>query len=111
MMAKRLAMADLRALLLGLGYDTPKTLLNSGNAVFEADKSNNTGASGAIPVSLAPADLVVQAVSAPSAALPGSAVLVRWTVANQSTGDTAVSSWRAITRRSSTGRRPARPGR
>lgn len=32
--AKRIAMADLRALLEGLGYEAPRTLLNSGNAVF-----------------------------------------------------------------------------
>ncbi|HTZ43171.1 MAG TPA: DUF1697 domain-containing protein [Jatrophihabitans sp.] len=32
--AKRVAMADLRALLTDLGYDQPRTLLNSGNAVF-----------------------------------------------------------------------------
>ncbi len=34
--AKRLAMADLRALLGTLGYAEPRTLLNSGNAVFVA---------------------------------------------------------------------------
>jgi uncharacterized protein (DUF1697 family) len=34
--AKRIAMADLRALLEGLGYGDVKTLLNSGNAVFDA---------------------------------------------------------------------------
>ena len=34
--AKRIAMADLRALLEGLGYTGVKTLLNSGNAVFTA---------------------------------------------------------------------------
>ncbi len=32
--AKRIAMADLRALLESLGYTDVKTLLNSGNAVF-----------------------------------------------------------------------------
>lgn len=32
--AKRVAMADLRALLTDLGYEQPRTLLNSGNAVF-----------------------------------------------------------------------------
>lgn len=32
--AKRIAMADLRALLEALGYEAPRTLLNSGNAVF-----------------------------------------------------------------------------
>jgi uncharacterized protein (DUF1697 family) len=35
--AKRIAMADLRALLEKLGYTEVKTLLNSGNAVFTGD--------------------------------------------------------------------------
>ena len=34
--AKRIAMADLRALLATLGYSGVQTLLNSGNAIFEA---------------------------------------------------------------------------
>lgn len=34
--AKRVAMADLRRLLAGLGYGGVRTLLNSGNAVFDA---------------------------------------------------------------------------
>ncbi len=34
--AKRIAMADLRTLLEGLGYEEVRTLLNSGNAVFSA---------------------------------------------------------------------------
>jgi uncharacterized protein (DUF1697 family) len=34
--ARRVAMADLRALLEGLGYDEVRTLLQSGNAVFTA---------------------------------------------------------------------------
>ena len=36
--AKRVAMADLRALLASLGYTSVATLLNSGNAVFHASK-------------------------------------------------------------------------
>ncbi|HEY1091301.1 MAG TPA: DUF1697 domain-containing protein [Burkholderiaceae bacterium] len=36
--AKRIAMADLRVLLEGLGYSDVSTLLNSGNAVFSAGK-------------------------------------------------------------------------
>jgi uncharacterized protein (DUF1697 family) len=36
--AKRVAMADLRALLIDLGYSDVVTLLNSGNAVFRATK-------------------------------------------------------------------------
>ena len=35
--AKRVAMADLRKLLADLGYGEVRTVLNSGNAVFEAD--------------------------------------------------------------------------
>ena len=35
--AKRIAMADLRSLLASLGYRNVRTLLNSGNVVFEAD--------------------------------------------------------------------------
>ena len=34
--AKRVAMADLRALMQGLGFANVRTLLNSGNAVFDA---------------------------------------------------------------------------
>lgn len=37
--AKRIAMADLRALLGKLGYGDVRTLLNSGNAVFTADET------------------------------------------------------------------------
>jgi len=37
--AKRVAMADLRALVEGLGYGEVRTLLNSGNLVFTAPKS------------------------------------------------------------------------
>ncbi|MFL6162002.1 MAG: DUF1697 domain-containing protein [Jatrophihabitantaceae bacterium] len=36
---KRVAMADLRALLADLGYTNPRTLLNSGNAVFGCPKA------------------------------------------------------------------------
>lgn len=37
--AKRVAMADLRALLEALGFTQVRTLLNSGNAVFEAGRT------------------------------------------------------------------------
>jgi uncharacterized protein (DUF1697 family) len=37
--AKRVAMADLRTLVEGLGYGSVRTLLNSGNVVFTAPKS------------------------------------------------------------------------
>ena len=38
--ANRVPMAELRALLSGLGYSDVATLLNSGNAVFRADQGN-----------------------------------------------------------------------
>jgi uncharacterized protein (DUF1697 family) len=38
--AKRIAMADLRALLASLGYSGVRTLLNSGNALFEASTAS-----------------------------------------------------------------------
>jgi hypothetical protein len=67
---------------------------DSGDVVFEQNKSNNVGVSAsAIQASLAPANLVVTSVSAPSAALPGTAILVNWTVTNESANDTGVSSW------------------
>lgn len=41
--AKRVAMADLRALLEALGYRNVRTLLNSGNAVFDASAKARAG--------------------------------------------------------------------
>lgn len=40
--AKRIAMADLRALMSGLGYGDVRTLLNSGNVVFSAGAGAGT---------------------------------------------------------------------
>ena len=42
--AKRVAMADLRALVEGLGYGDARTLLNSGNVVFNTAESPETAA-------------------------------------------------------------------
>ena len=42
--AKRVAMADLKALVEGLGYRDVKTLLNSGNVVFTSTKADGAGA-------------------------------------------------------------------
>ncbi len=39
---KRVAMADLRAMLAGLGYGEVRTLLNSGNAIFSSDSDAAT---------------------------------------------------------------------
>lgn len=41
--AKRIAMADLRTLFVDLGFDDPRTILNSGNVVFGSSKLS-TGA-------------------------------------------------------------------
>lgn len=51
--AKRIAMADLRELLAGLGYDDVRTLLNSGNAVFEARRGSATKMARAIEAAIA----------------------------------------------------------
>jgi uncharacterized protein (DUF1697 family) len=46
--AKRVAMADLRALVEGLGYGEVRTLLNSGNVVFSAPASARKSSAGRI---------------------------------------------------------------
>lgn len=46
--AKRIAMADLRVLLEGLGYTKVRSVLNSGNVVFHADGISAAEAAGAI---------------------------------------------------------------
>lgn len=51
--AKRVAMADLRRLLAGLGYRGVGTLLNSGNAVFEAGAAGRGGHGARIERALA----------------------------------------------------------
>jgi uncharacterized protein (DUF1697 family) len=51
--AKRVAMADLRALVEGLGYDDVRTLLNSGNVIFTASRTAPGTAAGRIEEALA----------------------------------------------------------
>lgn len=51
--AKRVAMADLRALLEGLGFTEVRTLLNSGNAVFTVPKSSKGDPAARIESALA----------------------------------------------------------
>jgi uncharacterized protein (DUF1697 family) len=51
--AKRIAMADLRALVEGLGYGGVRTLLNSGNVVFTAPAAAKRDAASRIEQSLA----------------------------------------------------------
>lgn len=49
---KKIAMADLRALLIGLGYEDVSTLLQSGNAVFTAPESDAVELAGRIEAAL-----------------------------------------------------------
>ena len=51
--AKRIPMADLRALLAGLGYTNVTTLLNSGNAVFHAARGSPAAHASAISSAIA----------------------------------------------------------
>jgi uncharacterized protein (DUF1697 family) len=51
--AKRVAMADLRALVEGLGYGDVRTLLNSGNIVFTAPRTKSGHAAACIEKALA----------------------------------------------------------
>ncbi len=51
--AKRIAMADLRALLEKLGYANVRTLLNSGNALFDAPRANAGKLARAIEAAIA----------------------------------------------------------
>lgn len=51
--AKRVPMAELRLLLSGLGYANVATLLNSGNAVFNAPGGTSTHHAGAIAAAIA----------------------------------------------------------
>jgi uncharacterized protein (DUF1697 family) len=50
--AKRIAMADLRAMLESLGYTDVKTLLNSGNAIFSAADTTPTEAAERIEAAI-----------------------------------------------------------
>src|ERR1700758_4538434 len=51
--AKRVSMADLRALLAGSGYTGVTTLLNSGNVVFQAPRGKPATYSAAIAAAIA----------------------------------------------------------
>jgi uncharacterized protein (DUF1697 family) len=51
--AKRVAMADLRALVEGLGYGDVQTLLNSGNVVFTAPRATPRDAAARVEEALA----------------------------------------------------------
>jgi uncharacterized protein (DUF1697 family) len=50
--ARRVAMADLRALMEGLGHANVRTLLNSGNAVFDAPSGTPAGHAKALKAAL-----------------------------------------------------------
>jgi uncharacterized delta-60 repeat protein len=67
---------------------------DSGGEVFELVRTNNLRVSAApIAIESRPSDIVVASLTAPSSAQAGGSLLVSWTVRNQGTGDTAVSSW------------------
>ncbi|HJQ98176.1 MAG TPA: DUF1697 domain-containing protein, partial [Candidatus Polarisedimenticolaceae bacterium] len=51
--AKRISMADLKALVEGLGYDGVRTLLNSGNVVFSSTKADGATAARRIEKGIA----------------------------------------------------------
>lgn len=51
--AKRIAMADLRDLVTGLGHTNVRTLLNSGNVVFEAKRAGATKLASGIQAAIA----------------------------------------------------------
>ena len=84
-------------------YTLPNTLTgnyylfgitDSNNEVFELNNENNTFlATTPLVITSQPADLVVVSASVPMTGEAGKALRVEWTVRNQGTGDTAVSSW------------------
>ncbi|MTJ45136.1 ELWxxDGT repeat protein [Dolichospermum flos-aquae] len=84
-------------------YTLPNTLTgnyylfgitDSNNEVFELNNENNTFlATTPLVITSQPADLVVVSASVPTTGEAGKALRVEWTVRNQGTGDTAVSSW------------------
>lgn len=51
--AKRIAMADLKAIVAGLGHGNVRTLLNSGNVVFECVRNDSSGTARAIHTAIA----------------------------------------------------------
>ncbi|MCM0593810.1 MAG: CARDB domain-containing protein [Gloeotrichia echinulata DEX184] len=67
---------------------------DSTNTVFELNNDNNVVFdTTAINIASLPGDLVVTDVTTPSTVEAGKALTVNWTVTNQGTGDTVVSSW------------------
>ena len=68
---------------------------DSGDQVFELDKSNNIGwDSEVVTISSLAADLLVTSASTATVANAGKSILVEWTVTNSGMGDTRVESWR-----------------
>jgi uncharacterized protein (DUF1697 family) len=74
--ANRVAMADLRALLAELGYSGVRSLLNSGNVVFDADETDTAEAAGRIEAGLyarlhVPAQVIVLSAAELAAVVAG----------------------------------------
>ena len=68
---------------------------DSGDQVFELDKSNNIGWDPeVVTISSLAADLLVTSASTATVANAGKSILVEWTVTNSGMGDTRVESWR-----------------
>jgi uncharacterized protein (DUF1697 family) len=79
--AKRVPMAELRRLMAALGYLDVRTLLNSGNAVFEARSSNTLGHARSIQAALVKetgvsANVIVLSASEFSAIVSGNPLLL-----------------------------------
>jgi hypothetical protein len=69
-------------------------ITDSTNQVFELDNQNNiSNPPVQVNVITRTPDLIPLSISTPSAGQSGSSILVNWTVRNQGTGDTIVSSW------------------
>ncbi len=67
---------------------------DKGNQVFEVNNGNNLNFDATpIIITSKPADLIVSALDVTDNIEAGKATLVKWTVRNQGTGDTAVQAW------------------
>ncbi|AFY47683.1 CARDB domain-containing protein,putative collagen-binding protein,Calx-beta domain-containing protein,subtilase family protease [Nostoc sp. PCC 7524] len=67
---------------------------DSSDQVFELDNANNTRRSNnQVQITASPADLVVNTTTVPTTGEAGKSLRVQWSVSNQGTGDTIVTSW------------------
>jgi subtilase family serine protease len=67
---------------------------DSNDQVFELDNANNIRRSpNQVQITSSPADLVVNSTTVPTTGEAGKSLRVQWSVSNQGTGDTIVTSW------------------